>query len=118
MAVADPRTYSVVVTASKAQMPEIAEMIAQLDTSSARKQKVFVYTMANANVKQVETILKNLFQSNNARASSSTQADPLSTRASNNSQTTNRHALPLHRQRLEAREIPNRPTYAIKITLS
>ncbi len=88
VAVADPRTFSVVVTASKAQMPEIAEMIAQLDTSSARKQKVFVYTMENADVKQVETILKNLFQSSNARASSSTQADPLSTRASNNSQTT------------------------------
>jgi general secretion pathway protein D len=88
IAVADPRTFSVVVTASKAQMPEIAQMIGQLDTSSARKQKVFVYTMANADVKQVETILKNLFQSSNTRGSSSTQADPLSTRASNNSQTT------------------------------
>ena len=69
-------------------MPEIAEMITQLDTSSARKQKVFVYTMENADVKQAETILKNLFQSNNTRGSTSTQADPLSTRASNNSQTT------------------------------
>jgi hypothetical protein len=69
-------------------MPEIAEMIAQLDTSSGRKQKVFVYTMANADVKQVETVLKNLFQSSNARGANSTQADPLSTRASNNSQTT------------------------------
>jgi type II secretory pathway component GspD/PulD (secretin) len=88
VAVADPRTFSVVVTASKVQMPEIAEMLAQLDNSSARKQKVFVYTMENADVKQAETILKNLFQSNNTRGSTSTQADPLSTRASNNSQTT------------------------------
>ncbi len=88
VAVADPRTFSVVVTASKAQMPEIAEMIAQLDNSSARKQKVFVYTMENADVKQVETVLKNLFQSSNTRGSTSNQADPLSTRANNNSQTT------------------------------
>ena len=70
-------------------MPEIAEMIAQLDTNSGRKQKVFVYTMENADVKQVETILKNLFQTSNARGSStSTQADPLTARATNNSQTT------------------------------
>lgn len=88
IAVADPRTFSVVVTASKVQMPEIAEMIAQLDTSSGRKQKVFVYTMENADVKQAETILKNLFQSSSSRGATSTQADPLSTRASNNSQTT------------------------------
>lgn len=88
IAVADPRTFSVVVTAGKTQMPEIGEMIAKLDTSSARKQKVFVYTLENADVKQVESILKNLFQSSNSRASTSTEVDPLSTRASNNSQTT------------------------------
>ena len=68
-------------------MPGIADMVAQLDSSSARKQKVFVYTMENADVKQVEAILKNLFQNNNTRNSTSTQADPLNTRATNNSQT-------------------------------
>lgn len=88
VAIADPRTFSVVVTASKTQMPAIAEMVAQLDTTSGRKQKVFVYTMANADVKQTEAILKNLFQSTNNRSSTSTQADPLGTRANNNSQTT------------------------------
>ena len=88
VAIADPRTFSVVVTASKTQMPAIAEMVAQLDTTSGRKQKVFVYTMANADVKQTEAILKNLFQSTNNRSATSTQADPLGTRANNNSQTT------------------------------
>jgi len=89
IAVPDPRTFSLVVAASKDQMPEIAEMIAKLDSSPARKQKVFVYTMENADVKQVETILKNLFQSSTARSTAtSTQADPLSTRQSSNSQTT------------------------------
>lgn len=89
VAVADPRTFSVVVTASKAQMGDVAAMIAQLDTSSGRKQSVFVYTLQNADVKQVETILKNLFQSNTTRTTAnSNQADPLGTRANNNSQTT------------------------------
>lgn len=87
-AIADARTYSVIVTASKDAMPEISDIIAQLDSSTARKQKVFVYTLENANVKQVETVLRNLFQSTNSRAATSTQADPLATRAANNSQTT------------------------------
>lgn len=88
VAIPDPRTFSVIVTASKDAMPEIGEIIAQLDASSARKQKIFVYTLENADVKQVETVLRNLFQSSNARTTTSNQADPLATRASNNTQTT------------------------------
>ena len=88
VAIADARTYSVIVTAGKDSMPEISDIIAQLDSSPARKQKVFVYTLENADVKQVESVLKNLFQSSNSRASTSTQTDPLATRAANNSQTT------------------------------
>lgn len=87
-AVADPRTFSVIVTASKEEMPEIAQIVAQLDSSTARKQRVYVYTLENADVRQVETVLKNLFQSNNQRASQNTNtADPLATRASSNTQT-------------------------------
>ncbi|MEY2878436.1 MAG: hypothetical protein RLZZ15_816, partial [Verrucomicrobiota bacterium] len=77
-------TYSVIVTASKEQMPDIAQMVEQLDESSARKQKVFVYTMENANVKQVETILKNLFQSSTGRTTTNNQPDALTTRATTN----------------------------------
>lgn len=88
VAVADPRTYSVIVTASKEALVDVGEMIAQLDASTARKQKVFVYTMENGDVKQVEAILKNLFQSSNTRATGSNQADPLTTRASSNTQAT------------------------------
>lgn len=86
VAVADPRTLSVIVTASKDVMPDISEMVAQLDSSSARKQKVFVYTMENADVKQVETVLKNLFQSTTARTTTNNQPDPLTTRATTNAQ--------------------------------
>jgi type II secretory pathway component GspD/PulD (secretin) len=88
VAVADPRTYSVIVTASKEALSDIGDIITQLDSSDARKQKVFVYTMENGDVKQVEAILKNLFQSTNTRSTTSQQADPLSTRASSNSQAT------------------------------
>ncbi len=86
VAVADPRTYSVIVTAAKEAMPDITEMVAQLDSSSARKQKVFVYTMENANVKQVETVLKNLFQSSTGRTTTNNQPDALTTRATQNAQ--------------------------------
>lgn len=86
-AVADPRTQSVIVTASKDTIQQIAEVIAQLDASSARKQKVFVYTLENADVQQVETVLKDLFQTN-SRSSTNTQNDPLSNRAANNNQQT------------------------------
>lgn len=86
VAVADPRTYSVIVTASKDDMPAIAEVVAQLDSSAARKQKVFVYTLENADVRQVENVLRNLFQSSGARTPTSTQPDPLATRAQSNAQ--------------------------------
>ena len=88
VAIAAARTYSVIVTAGKDAMPEISDIIAQLDSSPARKQKVFVYTLETAAVTQVEPVLKNLFQSPHSRASTSTQTDPLATRAANNSQTT------------------------------
>lgn len=86
-AVADPRTQSVIVTGSKDTLQQIGEIIAQLDESSARKQKVFVYTLENADVSQVETVLKNLFETNTSRTTSS-QNDPLSNRANNNTQQT------------------------------
>jgi type II secretory pathway component GspD/PulD (secretin) len=77
VAIADPRTYSVIVTAAKDDMPGIAEIISQLDSNAARKQKVYVYTLENADVRKVENVLKNLFQSSNARSSTSTDPDPL-----------------------------------------
>lgn len=87
-AIADARTFSVIVSASKETIDDIEAIINQLDSSSARKQKVFVYTLENGDVKQVEAMLRNLFQSSNARTTTSQQVDPLTTRASTNSQAT------------------------------
>ena len=88
MAVADPRTYSVIVTGSREALEDVGDIIAQLDASTARKQKVFVYTMENGDVKQVESILRNLFPSSTRTTTSQQQVDPLTTRASSNSQAT------------------------------
>jgi type II secretory pathway component GspD/PulD (secretin) len=92
VAIPDPRTLSVVVTASKEQMPDIADMIARLDGASGRKQHAYTITMENADVQQVQAILQNLFQSSTQRTSTTTQADPLSTRATNNATANNNTA--------------------------
>jgi type II secretory pathway component GspD/PulD (secretin) len=89
VAVADPRTYSVVVTAAKEQLPDIAEMINRLDSDSGRKQQAYTINMQNADVQQVQQILQNLFQSSTSRTSASTQADPLTNRATTNAQSAN-----------------------------
>ena len=61
MAVPDQRTSSIIISAATELMPQIAEMVAQLDSSPAKKQKVFVYSLENADVQQVEQILQNMF---------------------------------------------------------
>jgi hypothetical protein len=73
-------------------MPDIAEMINRLDSNSGRKQQAYTITMKNADVQQVQAILQNLFQSSNQRSTTSTQADPLSTRATTNASATNNSA--------------------------
>ena len=73
-------------------MPDIEEMIARLDSDSGRKESAHVITMQNADVQQVQTILQNLFQSSTQRTSTSTQADPLTTRATTNASATNNSA--------------------------
>jgi type II secretory pathway component GspD/PulD (secretin) len=88
VAVADLRTSSVVVTASKDLMQEIAGMMEQLDVPSTRDQKVFVYHMENGDPQQALTVLQNMFQNNSASSrsgtSSSSQNSALQTRETQN----------------------------------
>lgn len=72
-AVADRRTGSVVVTASKAMIEQIAKMIEDLDSDPARKQKVYVYSLENADVQQVEGVLHDLFETTGTVSQRSTQ---------------------------------------------
>lgn len=69
-AVPDARTSSVIVSADRTLMPQIAEMVKQLDANPARKQQVFVYSLDNADPQQVQTVLRGLFE----RAGSNTRS--------------------------------------------
>lgn len=67
IAVPDMRTSSVIISAAKELMEQISEMVAQLDTNPAKKQKVYVYSLENADVQSVETILRGMFEGQNSR---------------------------------------------------
>lgn len=69
IAVPDMRTGSVVVTAARDTMEQIAKMIEQLDENPARKQKVFVYELKNAEPGKAEDIVRGLFEGQNNRSS-------------------------------------------------
>jgi len=69
-AVPDARTSSIIVSADRTLMPQIAEMVKQLDANPARKQQVFVYSLDNADPQQVQTVLRGLFE----RAGSNTRS--------------------------------------------
>lgn len=62
-AVPDPRTNSLIVWAAADMMPQLERMIQQLDSSNSRQQKVFVYNLDNADVDNVATILRGMFES-------------------------------------------------------
>lgn len=67
LAVPDLRTQSVVVSAARELMDQLAVMIAQLDADPARKQKVFTFSVENTDPAQVEEILRGLFETQNTR---------------------------------------------------
>ena len=90
LAVADQRTSSLVVSAASELMPQIASMIIQLDASPARKQKVFVYSLQNADAQETALILQDMFQRNTTsmNRNNANQTSPLNTRIQSNTQTT------------------------------
>ncbi len=91
VAVADQRTSSVVVTASKDLMQEIAGMMEQLDVPSDRDQGVYVFQMKNGDPQQALQVLQNMFQSSSTSrsgtSSSSSQNSALQQRAVNGTTT-------------------------------
>lgn len=88
LAVPDARTGSLVVTTSSQLMTSVAGLIKQLDQNPARKQKVFVYTLANADTWQVEQVLQSTFpQSGGATTrTTTTQNNALAARMQANNQ--------------------------------
>jgi len=90
LAVPDPRTASVIVSASKDLMVQIASMIQQLDNDPAKQQKVYVYELQNADVQQVEQMVRNMFDRNGTmnNRNNNNQTSVLSTRSTQNTQGT------------------------------
>ena len=76
VAVSDPRTNSLLVSAARDSMSEIALLIGRLDSDDSRKQKVFVHALENADPDNVATILRGMFGGQNS--SVGTGAQPLS----------------------------------------
>ncbi len=65
VSVPDLRTSSLIVSADAELMPQIAAMIERLDASTARHQKVYVYSLENGDVQQVEQVLRDMFDRSN-----------------------------------------------------
>ncbi|MGH8022079.1 MAG: secretin N-terminal domain-containing protein [Limisphaerales bacterium] len=90
-AVADDRTQSVIVMASKDLMVEIAGMMQSLDTPSPRDQRVYAYHLKNADPQEVAQVLQGMFQSNSSRGAQNSSQQPetsaLMNRESQNAQT-------------------------------
>ncbi len=80
LAVPEPRTSSVIVRAAKELMPEIANIVSQLDAGSAKKQKVFVYSLDNADPQQLLPILQEMFQTTTTSRNNANQNSALSQR--------------------------------------
>jgi general secretion pathway protein D len=86
VAVADPRTNSVIVSATAELMKQIALMVERLDDNKAKQQKVYTYSLQNADVEGVSAILRIMFEQQNGNfnstrnRSSSDQQNPLDNR--------------------------------------
>ena len=86
VAVPDPRTNSVIVSATAELMKQIALMVERLDDNKAKQQKVYTYSLQNADVEGVSEILRNMFEQQNGNfnstrnRSSSNQQNPLDNR--------------------------------------
>ncbi len=88
IAVAEPRTRSLIVSAAKEMMPQIDAMVRSLDLSPAKKQKVRTYNLENASVTEVEAVLRAQFEAQNSRNTQNNQNNALTTRQNQANQTT------------------------------
>ena len=87
VAVADPRTSSVVVSASKDMTEQISGMIEQLDQDSPKVSHVSVIHLENADPQQIQQVLQDMFQSSTGARNTSTQVSPLQNRIQQNNNT-------------------------------
>lgn len=86
IAIPEPRTRSIIVSAAKQLMPQIESLVLRLDSNPAKKTIVKIYQMKNGTAAEVAAILHGIYDGVNAGAASTTQTDALQTRANQASQ--------------------------------
>ena len=87
VAVGDPRTNSLIVSAARESMMQIAELVGRLDSSASKRERVYVYPLQHADVDNVAAILRGMFDAN-ASTTTRTQAEnPLTTRTTTGAST-------------------------------
>jgi general secretion pathway protein D len=72
--VPDPRTNSVIVTASHETMEQVALTIGRLDASDSKKQHVYVHVLEHADPDNVATVLRGMFGDTTSTSTSSQPA--------------------------------------------
>jgi type II secretory pathway component GspD/PulD (secretin) len=100
LAVPDPRTSSLIVTAPKALMPQIADMVAALDSDRGKKEIVNVFKLRNADPQDIYQNLQDLFnrgtahmENNNNQSGFLGRNNPLTQRQLGNQQSSASSAL-------------------------
>ena len=74
VAVGDPRTNSMVCTAARETMTEIAEMVGRLDSTDAKKQRVYIHSLEHADADNVANVLRGMLGDQSAVNSASQSA--------------------------------------------
>lgn len=81
IAVPDPRSSSLLVTAAKSLMPQIAAVIAQLDARAGGRQGVLVIPVGDGEGPNIQRIIQEVFPAGSGSVASASATDPLSQRA-------------------------------------
>ncbi len=77
LAVADPRTSSLLVSAASTLMPQIAAFIERLDGDAGRKEEVGFWELLNADPQDVRLVLQDLFNRNTTMQNNNNNSNPL-----------------------------------------
>ena len=91
IAVADQRTASVIVSATRDLMEQIEHVVNDLDTNSKGRQTVHIYELRNASPQEALPVLQDMFGKNGTQnnRNTTTQNDPLLNRSTTQSQQNN-----------------------------
>ncbi|MEA3211990.1 MAG: ral secretion pathway protein [Chthoniobacter sp.] len=81
VAVGDPRTNSLLVSAAREQMIQIAETVGHLDASDAKKQHVYVHSLEHADADSVANVLRGMLGDTSVNTNTNSAAKRLTERS-------------------------------------